>query len=59
MHKKTLTNRKQQALLTQNNIFHVFLNLMREKKFENITIDNFQISDLEVNNEDIASISIK
>ena len=28
-------------------------------KFENITIDNFQISDLEVNNEDIASISIK
>ena len=28
-------------------------------KFENITIDNFQIRDLEVNNEDIASISIK
>lgn len=40
MYKKTLTNRKQQALLTQNNIFHVFLNLMKEKKFENITIED-------------------
>ncbi|HDR4440076.1 TetR family transcriptional regulator [Bacillus thuringiensis serovar brasilensis] len=40
MCKKNLTKRKQQALLTQSNIFHVFLNLTKEKKFENITIDD-------------------
>lgn len=28
-------------------------------KFENIIMDNFMITDLEVNNEDIASIMIK
>lgn len=28
-------------------------------KFENIIIDNFKITDLEINNEDIASIRIK
>lgn len=28
-------------------------------KFENILIDNFQLSDLEVNNEDIASLMIR
>ncbi|MGG2937953.1 TetR/AcrR family transcriptional regulator [Bacillus pacificus] len=40
MCKKNLTKRKQQALLTQNNIFHVFLNLTKEKKIENITIED-------------------
>ncbi|HDR4733409.1 TPA: TetR/AcrR family transcriptional regulator [Bacillus cereus] len=40
MYKKNLTKRKQQALLTQNNIFLVFLNLTKEKKFENITIED-------------------
>ncbi|MFJ8414716.1 TetR/AcrR family transcriptional regulator [Bacillus paramycoides] len=40
MDKKILTKRKQQALLTQNNIFLVFLDLTKEKKFENITIDD-------------------
>jgi AcrR family transcriptional regulator len=38
--KKNLTKRKQQALLTQSNIFHVFLNLTKEKKIENITIED-------------------
>ncbi|MBF7150289.1 TetR/AcrR family transcriptional regulator [Bacillus toyonensis] len=40
MYKKNLTKRKQQALLTQSNIFLVFLNLTKEKKFENITIED-------------------
>ncbi|HHL3304560.1 TPA: TetR/AcrR family transcriptional regulator, partial [Bacillus cereus] len=40
MYKKNLTKRKQQALLTQNNIFLVFLNLTKEKKIENITIED-------------------
>ncbi|MCU5068967.1 TetR/AcrR family transcriptional regulator [Bacillus pacificus] len=40
MCKKNLTKRKQQALLTQSNIFHVFLNLTKEKKIENITIED-------------------
>jgi len=40
LYKKNLTKRKQQALLTQNNIFLVFLNLTKEKKFENITIED-------------------
>ncbi|WP_236805455.1 TetR/AcrR family transcriptional regulator [Bacillus cereus] len=35
-----MTKRKQQALLTQSNIFLVFLNLTKEKKFENITIED-------------------
>ncbi len=40
MCKKNLTKRKQQALLTQSNISQVFLNLTKEKKFENITIED-------------------
>lgn len=40
MYKKNLTKRKQQALLTQSNVFLVFLNLTKEKKFENITIED-------------------
>jgi len=40
LYKKIYTIEKQQVLLTQHNIFHVFLNLTKEKKIENITIED-------------------
>ena len=33
--------------------------MIKGYKFENITMDNFILNDLEVNNEDIALIKIK